>query len=308
MQTLTFVTLASNAYWLGFAALVESIRINSGLELAQYKFLAYSTDPITDWVLDWSKQRPEKIEFCVGEELNDFVSLSTQRYERLSVSIKKLGLFGIQHQGTDRHIFIDSDMLCLGSLKDIFDFEPFAGVPNSRHYLETIDGSDGTDHINGGFFIFEPSTKDRYELFSIYRNDPEKFTQFGDQDVFAEWVRQGKKVNFMPSEWNCMKGLLVPTGKKLNRSQLAKVRLLHFTGDNPWNIYAGIRLSEGRFFQLEQLWWHYLKQSNIQPTEKKFRQLNKTIPYKRWALARINFTKNRIKRGLKKLCLNHSLI
>ena len=301
MQTLTFVTLASNAYWLGFAALVESIRSNSGLDLAQYKFLAYSTNPIPEWVLDWSKHRPEEIKFRVGEELNDFVSLSTQRYERLSVSIKKLGLFGIQHQGTDLHVFVDSDMLCLGSLTDIFQFEPFAGVPNSTDYLEAIDGSDNTDHINGGFFIFEPSPKDRDELFSIYRNNPEKFTQFGDQDVFAEWVRQGKKVNFMPSRWNCMKGVLVPTGKKLNRSQLRKVRLLHFTGDNPWDIYNRIPLSEGRFFQLERLWWHYLKQSGIHPKDKELRKLNKMILYKRWVKARVNYSRNKIKNMLKKL-------
>lgn len=253
MQSITFITLASNAYWLGFAALLESIRSNSELDDSQYKFLAYSTDEIPNWVRDWANNRPEQIDFKVGGELEDFVELSTQRFERLSISIKKLGLLGIQHQGTDRHIFIDSDMLCLGSLEEIVNFPPFAGVPNSTKFLSAIDGSDKTYHINGGFFVFEPSIADRDELFSIYRENPDSFTNFGDQDVLAEWVKRGRKVNWMPSRWNCMKGLLVPPGEKLNREQLSGVKLLHFTGDNPWNFNNKIGFREGSFFNLETL-------------------------------------------------------
>lgn len=298
-RTITFVTLASNAYWLGFAALVESIRTNSQLCISQYKFMVYSTDPIPEWVKNWARERSEKIEFHVGKELNDFVSLSKQRYERLSVSIKKLGLFGIPHQGTDRHIFVDSDMLCLGSLSEIFQFEPFAGVPNSKSFLEVIDGSDPTDHINGGFFIFEPSKEGRDELFTIYQTEPDRFTQFGDQDVIAEWVRQGRSVTYMPSEWNCLKGWLLEQNGSINLQTLGKVRILHFTGESPWEFNSRIRLNEGRYLRLELMWWRYLKGSGLPYGLSEFRNLNPFVAYKRWLYSRSNRILNRLRRMIK---------
>lgn len=296
MNTITFITLASNRYWLGFASLVESIRQNSKLKHSQYTFLAYSTDSIPQWVLDWASAREENIVFRVGQELNDFVSLSEQKLERLSVSIKKLGLFAIPNQGSDLHAFIDSDMLCLNRLDDIFQFQAFAGVPNTSKYIKTTVGLANEAFINGGFFIFDPQKSSRDALFSIYQSQPEKFTQFGDQDVIKDWIQNGQQVNYMPSKWNCMKGLVVDVDGRTDRDAFNEVKLLHFTGENPWDWNPDIRLSEGRFLELELLWWKYFRDSGIRPPHSVIKHGRSTLAYKRFFQARLNYLKNKAKR------------
>lgn len=299
--TVTFITIASNSYWLGFAALVESIRANSGLQADNYRFIAYSSSEIPDFVSNWANKRSESIEFRVGQELNDFISKSPQKYERLNESIKKIGLIGIQAEPNTRYVFIDSDIICLNSLSGIYQYKPFAGVPNSQNYFAEINESVDVDHINGGFFIFEPSIKDRDELFSMYNEEPAKFTRFGDQDLLQAWNQKHNCIQFMPTAWNCQKGIIVPFEGKPKYSLLDTVRLLHFTGENPWEYTSTIKLNEGRYLKLEKMWWKYYTNSGIIAPVELYGQLSVKVAYKRFFRSRMNYLQNRLSRMLGKL-------
>ncbi|GEM_PF-5009931 len=299
-KNITFITIANKAYWLGFAALVESIKTNSDLHLKSYQFLAYSSEPIPEYVLNWANEREESIKFIVGKELNEWNALAPQRYERLQESFKKIGLFGINPQGTDLHVFIDSDIICLNPLTDIFKYEAFAGVPYQSDHKTYKPWSQhpSFDHINGGFFIFEPSKEDRKQLINLYQSNPENYCLYADQDLLADWIAKGKTVTPMPQEWNCLKGIIIPINGKLNQSLLKNVKLLHFTGTNPWDLPTDIRLSEGRFLRIELLWWAHFQNSGIRPPKGAFAHLGKAIAYRRTLNARTNFIKNKYRRFL----------
>lgn len=298
-KSITFVTLTSHSYWLGFAALVESIRINSGLQLNSYQFLAYSSEPIPEFVLNWAEERKEAIRFVVGEELNEWTALASQQLDRLHESFKKIALFGIKPQGTGLHVFIDSDIICLNPLTDIFDYPAFAGAgyksdhgsykpwPNHPEY----------DHINGGFFIFEPSQEDCRQLIELYQSNPAKYSLFADQDLLADWVSRGKPVTPMPQEWNCLKGIVIPTTRKLNRTLLSNVKLLHFTGTNPWDLPFNLPLSEGRFLKIERIWWRYFKLAKLHPPHFKWSLIGPCYPYLRWLTGWKNYIIKRLCRA-----------
>lgn len=294
-STITFVTIASKRYWLGFAALVESIRQNSGLALSNYKFIAYSSEPIPPFLEKWADAREEDIEFRVGCELNDWVSRAPQSLDRLHESFKKIALFGMSDAGTALHIFIDSDIICLNSITDIFEFQAFAGVgylSDHRSYAPWTQYPH-QDHINGGLFLFKPSTKDRDSLMSLYNQNPENYTLFADQDLLADWIARGQPVNIMPTEWNCLKGIVVPVSGRLDTGLLKRVKFLHFTGTNPWDNPSDLPLSEGRFIQIERLWWNYFEASRINQHAPTTFKLSRSTLYRRYFTARKTFLKKR---------------
>ena len=309
-MTINFITICSGSYWLGFAALVESIRRNGCLDIDCYNFQVYTNDSVPDFVQKWINSRNEKISICNASVLDRVKPRVPQEQQRLTESLRKITLLGENNKTIEtRHILIDADMICIGSIEQLLEFNGFHSAPNSLEKFITIDQNDRIDstEINGGFMVFKPSEKIRDYLIRIYNAHPQRFTKAADQDVFNEWQRQSAMIQLIGSEWNCLKTVYAKLNKRSEYNQiLKKTKILHYILDKPWELPdnpAKLSLQRSQF-KLERLWWRYYLTAGMHDPEKYWGR-SWLHPSRRlfasWKQNKINRFKTKFRRGLKRL-------
>lgn len=268
---LNFVTLCSGTYWMGFAALVESIRINSGIPLQRYQFIVYTNKAVPEFVSQWIENRKETIHIRTSEFLDTITSHVPQEQPNLEEALKKLALLG-EGSNDEKSLYcmIDSDMICLNRLDGIFDLPPFAAAPDSMlEPIQTYEASNLTGPINTGFFTYRPSTTLRDRLISIYEANPAAYCKAADQDVINAWLKESTKGQRISTDWNTMKYVFRDRNKRENQTLLKRIKILHFIKTKPWSrIHQTEKFRNQRsLLTIEALWWHHFKASKMEDPE-----------------------------------------
>ena len=307
---INFIVLCSGSYWMGFAALVESILRNGCLDINNYNFQVYTNDSVPDFVQKWIDNREEKILISSASVLDRVKPRVTQEQQRLTEALRKITLLGEHNKTIEaRHILIDADMICIGSIEQLLEFNGFHSAPNSLEKFITVnqDNRANSTEINSGFMAFKPSNTICDDLIRIYNAHPQRYTKAADQDVFNEWQRQSGMIQLIGSEWNCLKTVYAKLNKKSEYNQiLKKTKILHYILDKPWELPSNpAKLSLQRSqFKLERLWWRYYLTAGMHDPEKYWSR-SWLHPFRRlfasWKQSKINRFKTKFRRGLKRL-------
>ncbi|MDG1265119.1 MAG: alpha-2,3-sialyltransferase, partial [Ilumatobacter sp.] len=165
----------------------------------------------------------------------------TRRTARFSTTYNKLNAFRMTH--LDRAIYLDSDMLVMRSVDDLFERDGFQAVPD--HGLDYR-----YDSFNSGMFAYEPSAALFDEMLDAVRETPSD--DDGDQgflnDFFDHWEP-------LPHEYNINKRW---STSHPNSFRLEDARVLHLVGIKPWQPEP-----PSGFDSLYRLWFDQLTRGEL---------------------------------------------
>lgn len=261
-----FVTIVTPEFWPGFAALVQSLTENAGFGEAGYEIVAICDErqaPET-----WLKTRAERITLFPVSELPKIELLSAQNQGmRMENALQKLGVFALP-EAWGKSIFIDSDIVCLGSLRGLGDFPALTAAPDMPMMQADLPEDPLADpefEYNTGLFVFEPDARIFAELQEVYRLRHHERTHKGDQDVFNLWVRErGIPVHLLGSEWNFAKRYQDFLGRRWIGDRIDRLKTMHFVGVKPWTKNRDVTtFRECHYRRLEELWWDYFDRSGF---------------------------------------------
>jgi hypothetical protein len=163
------------------------------------------------------------------------------RSGRFAATYGKLNAFRMTH--LDRAVYLDSDMIVLRSIDELFEMSGFLAVAD--HGLDHE-----YDRFNSGMFAFEPSAA----LFESMLDRIRDTTSYdgGDQgflnEFFSNWER-------LPHEFNVNKRWFA---HHPNLFRLETVRVLHYVGIKPWQ-HEG----DSPYDELYHLWFEQLSAGEL---------------------------------------------
>lgn len=166
----------------------------------------------------------------------------------------------------DKIVYIDSDMLVLNNLDNLFDFPGLSATTGSKsahpEYTE----------FNSGIMVIDPNEEEYKKLLdciepAIERKKSEG-KSYGDQDVFNEYYKdwnEHPEHNF-GEEYNATYAYIDDLMKAKGYKKLNQLNVIHYVGpDKIWNnsLLRNIRLivrylHEGRIYTAKA-WWLYMK-------------------------------------------------
>ncbi len=265
-MSLRFVTIVTPEFWPGFAALVQSLTENAGLGEGGYEVVAICDEAQAPQA--WLDARTERITLFPVSKLPKIELLSAQNQgARMENALQKLGVFALP-EDWGKCIFIDSDIVCLGSLSGLGGFPALTAAPDMPIMESDLPPNPLADpefEYNTGLFVFEPSARVFAELQEVYRLRHHERTHKGDQDVFNLWVRErGVAVHLLGSEWNFAKRYQDFLGSRWIADRMDRIRTMHFVGVKPWTSNRDVStFRECHYRWLEELWWDYFDRSGF---------------------------------------------
>lgn len=252
-----FVTLVSGPFHHGARALARSLAKVSDVPLTV--MCAPSADR--------GALRASGIAFIDVPEIKNpnVLGLSTQRF---ASTYTKLNAFRMTH--LDRCVYIDSDMIALRPIDDLFRQSGFQAVPD--HGLEHE-----YDRFNSGLFAFEPDAAvfehlmSKIETVSSYDQGDQGFLN----EMFPDWHR-------LPHEYNVSKRWSV---HHPNLFHLESTRVVHFVGIKPWQPEPSSAYDE-----LYRLWFTFLAPDELVDVTEFIRQSSHSASS---SSRRLNFRRRR---------------
>lgn len=188
------------------------------------------------------------------------VIANEHRYSHWNNTFDKLQIWGLTQ--FEKIVFLDSDLLVLSNIDELFDHEPFSGVCAGKSW----PGNEDWRGINSGVMVVRPDFDVMQKLISIVPSVAEKCKRenrlMGDQDVLQYYLTE--KWDETPSlqleeGYNVFADFLDYYIKKLGYSCDGKgernIYIVHFIGrTKPW-----MKLSMREYFWLLQkrLWNPY---------------------------------------------------
>lgn len=260
-----FVSIVSPDFWPGFAALVQSLSENAGLGVDESE-IDVICDP-EQAPRAWLDSRRETISLLPNSAIPDIAILSRQEQGwRMEQAMRKLGVFALPEGGGPR-IYIDSDIVCLGSLRELLDVPPLAAACDELCGFDTgrrPADMDGVE-INTGLMVFTPSQTAFTELQALYARRHGERCYKGDQDVVNMWLQEtGRSLCRLGSEWNFSKRFQDVTGRQWAQKRIGEVKLLHFVGIKPWTSNRDVNTFRECHYQwMENIWWDYFERSGF---------------------------------------------
>jgi hypothetical protein len=252
-------------FWPGFATLVQSIAENGQLSSNEYEFSVICD--IDQAPRGWLDSRAEAISLIPTSTIPSIPILTPfAQGKRMEESLQKLGLFALPDEEGAR-VCIDTDMVCLGSLRELLHARPITGVCDE--FCGFDSGKSASDmegvQINGGLIVFAPSPAAFSELMSVYERRHMEGCFKADQDIINMWLDEtGQKAHRLTSEWNFSKRFQNGLGLHWVKAHISEVKILHFVGVKPWTSNSEVRTArECRYQWLEEIWWDYFERSGF---------------------------------------------
>lgn len=258
-----FVTIVSDDYWPGAAALIHSVKSNSRLSINQYRFnIVCNLDAVPR---RWLSSRDENINLLSFSELPVIPVLTPQKQgHRMEVALQKISIFALPSINS-HYVYIDSDMVCLGSLTSLLSLQKFSLCPDEIYGFgfDRSDSELSKVELNTGLMVFEPSFNTYQSILSYYKNHHHEISFKGDQDIINGWIRSNNiEVNYLSSKYNFCKRFQDKIGRFRTRALIKNLRILHFVGAKPWMSNSQIvSQRECLYYNLERLWWRYFESS-----------------------------------------------
>ena len=260
---INFVTIVSDDYWPGAAALIHSVRSNSCLNINQYRFNIICN--LNAVPRRWLSSREENINLLSFNDLPVIEILTPQKQgPRMEVALQKISIFALPPINS-HYVYIDSDMICLGPLTPLLSLHRFSLCPDEIYGLgfDRSDSELSNVELNTGLMVFEPSFSTYQSILSYYKNHHDEVSFKGDQDIINGWIRSNNiDVNYLSSQYNFCKRFQDKIGHFRTRALIKNLRILHFVGAKPWMSNSQIvSQRECLYYNLERLWWRYFKSS-----------------------------------------------
>jgi hypothetical protein len=221
----TFVCSLTDNYVEAFVTLVYSMIKNAQLP---FRFVVFSKKPLSVFSVNRISNLHCDIEFAI---MDSNVSAGKQvNHERHLFNLDRLKLLGLDLEGPVCHI--DSDIICLSSIKGIEKLTHFSAVRDYIAYLFTKATTPRGMWFNAGWFIFNPSKElrdgviDNVKTFSgvIYA---------GDQPVISDYFQRYRfnEVQLIPRNWNWE----IHTFPFFKEEVADNIVFLHYADDlKPW--------------------------------------------------------------------------
>jgi hypothetical protein len=163
------------------------------------------------------------------------------RNKRFAATYGKLNAFRMSH--LDRAVYLDSDMIVLRPIDELFEMDGFAAVAD--HGLDHE-----YDRFNSGMFAYEPSAAlfeamvDRIHETASYDGGDQGFLN----QFYSDWQR-------LPHEFNVNKRWFA---HHPNLFRLDTTRVLHYVGIKPWQHEGASPYDE-----LYRLWFEQLEPEEL---------------------------------------------
>lgn len=255
------VSIVTQDFWPGFAALLQSLGENSGWGVAEFVFTAVCD--VDHAPHDWLGSRKENIELFPLKNIPSITPLSAQTQgKRMENALQKLGVFALPEEwGTC--IYMDCDMICVGQIRDLETVEPFAAAGEVLAGFGVRDPSTLDCEINTGLIVFKPGHGQFEQLRRTYEDMHHLRRHKGDQDVINAWLK-GREIHRLGSEWNLSKRFQEGVGLPWIKQHIGEVKVLHFVAAKPWESNNTINtIRECNYRWLEEIWWDYFERSEF---------------------------------------------
>ena len=176
-----FVTLLSNeAYLQGVIALKRALTA-VGTRYPFYCVLSMSVDENLQRIIETEGIPCIRLSQASVEELNQ----DGEQFSHWSFTFDKLQIWGLTQ--FERIIFLDSDMLILRNIDELFDCPPFSAVPAGYSSCLREDWL----YLNSGLMVIKPDVMVEEEMLSlapgVIKEFREKGLSVGDQDVIKRY-------------------------------------------------------------------------------------------------------------------------
>lgn len=165
-------------------------------------------------------------------------------------TFEKLHVFNLTQ--FEKMVFLDSDMLVLENIDELFEYEHMSAVgPAGGRY----PGNELYNGLNSGLLVIEPNHKDFKNLINLIPTVTTRLKNCGDQDVIIEYFieewRKRKELH-LDDKYNMIFPYIDYYVENLNytfkkEGSLNNIKIIHFIGtEKPWMQSHGI-MSFARF-------------------------------------------------------------
>jgi lipopolysaccharide biosynthesis glycosyltransferase len=174
------------------------------------------------------------------------VNLKNNFYNHMLKTYIKFQIFDLCKNDYDRVVFIDSDCLIMGDLKELFLINaPFSVCSelDPNHAEKKVDFNTGVMVINKDLGLYSE------KLYNLH-SETNEFNHHGDQTILNKLICS---FNLLPTKFNTLK-----TNYRFNGSWLSDVRVLHYISKKPWQEARSWHLG-GNFecLFLDKYWWDF---------------------------------------------------
>lgn len=221
-----------------------------------------SDDKIEDLKLFYRKTIFKKIDTSgdYNDVINLFKSKISQNFHRFIPSVLTIETFNFTDY--DKVLYLDSDMLVINSLKDLYLLDhDIAVTRDTSEYIKVPAikkaGSDDIS-LNGGFLLLSGSfmrsdthVKNMLNLFPKLSNP-----KFLDQSLLNEYFKNFD-VLFLSSDYNLLKRCFDDSKRDELINSLKDIKIIHYVGEKPWNLKK--KEFEKNYKAIEKLWLDYSK-------------------------------------------------
>jgi lipopolysaccharide biosynthesis glycosyltransferase len=255
------VSIVTEDFWPGFAALLQSLGENSGWAVDEFQFTAICD--VERAPREWLAARTERVELFPLQRLPAIAPLSAQTQgKRMENALQKLGVFALPSEW-GKCVYVDCDMVCLGPMRELEAIEPFAAAGEVLAGFGVREPSTLDCEINTGLMVFKPGHGQFDDLRRTYEETHHLRRHKGDQDVINVWVKK-REIHRLGSEWNFSKRFQESVGALWIKQHIGQVKLLHFVAAKPWESNRNIITAhECKYRWLEEIWWDYFEKSDF---------------------------------------------
>ena len=237
------VTFASESYFPGTRALIRSIIANAKLD--RFEMLILTEGAISDEAKRSILEIKPDAQFIARESLGEF-KLS----EKIAIpkanfraALQKLLIFKLPDDGM--RLYLDSDMICVGSLREAERWNHFTAP---IVFGITLPGSiNDRPMFSAGIFAFEASSDlfDRLQAFALMLST----VNMPDQDILNRYFSEHDPdaVHYVGIEWEMIKRVFRHHPQIWQA--VKEKRMIHFVGRKPWELQQ-----EPQYRELNKLW------------------------------------------------------
>lgn len=228
--------LSTDSYIPGVIKLYKSLMATK----PQYPFLCACSRNISDVSIQKLNEKGIKCIKLQRCAVDNITSLENDiNFSHWKYTYDKLLLFGLTE--FRKIVYLDSDMLILENIDELFDCKPFSAVPAG--YLINNEWT----RLNSGLMVIEPNMDIMQKMLKliapVYHKRKEQGLATGDQDIINEYIPEwsNKKDLILPESYNLIFKYLDIYKKKFNfqynnQDKTRTIKVVHFIGKNkPWN-------------------------------------------------------------------------
>jgi lipopolysaccharide biosynthesis glycosyltransferase len=238
---LRFVTLTNKKYIPGTLAMINSMKINSGIE--DLKFTVVTEPDVEKSDRGKIKSLGVSVKFVSRQSLGELDAFDYFKPE-FKVSLQKLLILKLKEPLI---YFIDSDMICLRDVSEMLEHKHFTSTLVFGRNMKTQVL--GRPHFSGGKFCIAPSQELFSEVIEFLNDNPDIHYRLADQTVmnYFMYTKYPNDVHLLDIEWEMINHLYK---YRPVTWQSRKPRFIHYCNNKPWLGGVG-----PKYRPIEKLWW-----------------------------------------------------